>query len=192
MSEENQEHDSSAEVKVKDKDQETKIRLEMSPSYKELVAANQDLSAKLSMVAQKEFAAKCKKFNLDPSLATVDDLKEAENHVAPEGGETVPYGQNYYEPLKQAKEQGYNSIEEMSADLALKKKSKDPEAIAVQSLIDAKIQSQLKGKPLDVEFEGLVTKTPKPLRASGETNDQYAERIKKWLENQGKWKVKNQ
>jgi len=164
-----------------------------------IISEKEQLEADLSLIAEKEFKAKCKHLGLNPQTASIEDVKAKElerkmNPSAPAGeyGSTAPlnYLQTGEKPPPQYQyDEGYDSYEDMILDISKKSKSSDiAEAVANQAIMNALAKKVVKNKqPLHIEFEsGITGLAQKPSKLPTEPQENYEKRMDNFLKRQ-KW-----
>lgn len=167
------------------------IRVEIDPDYIEsknteiqnLRDENEQLKSDLTIIAEKEFNAKCKKFGLDPANTSPEDLRAKQ-----EEGSTAPLNANQI--YNSNSEEGFQSIEGGILTLSEQAKS-DPE---IKKMLDKTAKRVLKPTigTFDYEFEGGVKawRKPKPDTDARETKESYEKRMIKHRLEMGNWKKK--
>jgi hypothetical protein len=186
--------DRSAEI------EELQRQLEDMKSQRDVaISEKEQMEADLSLIAEKEFVAKCKSLGLNPATTTIETLREKEfekmmSHPAPAGeiGSTIilndaQMGITRTKILEE--DEGYDSYESMILDLSKKSKSSDiAEAVTNQAIMNELAKKVVKNKqPLHIELEsGITGLARKPSKLPTESQENYEKRMDNFLKRQ-KW-----
>ena len=189
--------------KAKEYAEEQLERLGESGSSDSLKQENENLKARLELIARKELSAKLHKEGLNlGDFASAEDaikaLKDAQSHHAPEGG-----GQNFYqyqekEPSQKALTKEYDSDAAIRADLEMQKNDDSnpvQQAVATALLeeIKRKIQDNVHNRPVDIEFNGKLRDLAlRPMQDLHESPEDFKARYKRWLESRSHWVQKGE
>jgi hypothetical protein len=172
---------------------------------KELQEKNNELESTLSILAEKEFNAKKEaltKRGYDTSdISTPEQLKALELASRRVGdkkqaGHSDPEDTPYWNPDEKAprakvdlREFTVESPEEAISFLDYVRKN-DPERRAeAEQILSEMLRKTLKDGKIDLTYEGSIKNLAnRPIRFKDDTDEQFAERVKKWKSERTKWK----
>ena len=171
-----------------------------------LAQENEDLKARLELIARKELDAKLAAHSLGKisDFASESDavaaLKNAESGKAPVGGTPNSLSKNYYsyvdhEPSGWLKE---GTPSELASQIVLAMSdnsdpAKQAEAQALYQQISKKAADTIRKTPLDVTFEGPAKAlSGRPLKLPNEPLEDYTRRLRVWAEQRARWLLKGE
>lgn len=160
---------------------------QVQAANRQLTEENQQLTADLTLFAEKELSKRVKQYGIDedlPEETKILKVKRAEEqqYQQPQGIAPLNDAQTgeTSQPRKQSSE-GYDTIEDMFLDIQRKTKSSDPATKAEYQAVQKEFAKKALKKPLNVELESnMRTIARRPRMLENEDSEKFAMRLDNW------------